>query len=71
MSERADAPFTIEPGGRPLFHRNTFTGIGPEAFLALDLEVRQALAQHNWFLGSHAPRPPAPAARGTRPRQGR
>lgn len=50
MSERAMSPFTIERGGRPLFQRNVFRGIGPDAFLALDQDVRLALTQENWFI---------------------
>ena len=60
MSERADAPFAIESGGRPLFQWNVFSGIGPEAFLALGEDARLTLSQHNWFPGLHAPRSPAP-----------
>jgi PPM family protein phosphatase len=71
MSERAGAPFTIEPGGRPLLQWNIFSGIGPEAFVALDDDARLTLTQHNWFPGTHTPRSPAPPARGARPRQGR
>jgi serine/threonine protein phosphatase PrpC len=55
LSERALSPFTIERGGRPLFEGNVFRGIGPEAFLALDQNVRLALTQENWFIT--APRP--------------
>lgn len=71
MSERAGGPFTIEPGGRPLFQWNVFSGLGPEAFVALDEDARLALTKQNWFPGLHASRSPVPAARGARPRQGR
>jgi PPM family protein phosphatase len=67
-SEHADMPFTIEPGGRPLFQWNIFRGIGTQAFLALDQDARLALTQHNWFPGIQAPSSPARAAR---PREGR
>ena len=49
-SVRAMAPFTIARGGRPLFQRNVFRGIGPEAFLALEQDMRPALTQENWFI---------------------
>lgn len=55
LSERAMSPITIASGGRPLFQRNVFRGIGVEAFLALDPDVRLALTQENWFVA--APRP--------------
>jgi serine/threonine protein phosphatase PrpC len=68
VTEHADTPFTIEPGGRPLFEWNTFRGIGPQAFLALDHDARLTLTQHNWFPGIQAPRS---SVRGARPREGR
>ena len=52
MSERAVAPFTIERGGRPLFQRNVFRGISPEAFLGLEQDVRLTLTQENWFVAA-------------------
>jgi serine/threonine protein phosphatase PrpC len=71
MSERAGAPFTIEAGGHPLFQWNVFSGIGPEAFVALDEDARLTLTQHNWFPRLHASRSPALPSRGARPPLGR
>jgi PPM family protein phosphatase len=52
LSERATAPFTIARGGRPLFQRNVFRGIGAEAFHALDQDLRVVLPQENWFVAA-------------------
>lgn len=50
LSQRASTPFTIEPGGQPLFQKNILRGLGPDAFLALDQATRLTVAKDNWFL---------------------
>jgi serine/threonine protein phosphatase PrpC len=57
LSERAMSPFTIGRGSRPLFQRNVFRGIGADAFLALDADVRAALTQENWFVAAERQNP--------------
>jgi serine/threonine protein phosphatase PrpC len=68
MSERAPASLLIEPGATPVFERNVFQGIRPDAFAALAESARQALKRDNWFPDAAAAPPAAPAPR---PRKGR
>jgi hypothetical protein len=55
-SERAPAAFVIERDARPVWLRNVFQDIGPEAIAGTDEALRSSLVQGNWFL---AVRPPA------------
>jgi serine/threonine protein phosphatase PrpC len=66
MGEEAPTPVAIEPGSRPLFQRNVFRGIGPEAFVELEPDAQQALARDNWFLSVPPAASPLPPARGVR-----
>jgi len=66
-SERAAAAFIIERDAWPVWSRNVFQGIGPEAIAGTDAALRSSLIQENWFLGVR----PAPAARPPARRGGR
>lgn len=57
MSEQAPASFIIENGAGPLFRRNVFIGLGPDAF-ALGEAARAVFKSENWFLPLRELTPP-------------
>jgi serine/threonine protein phosphatase PrpC len=64
-SERAAAAFVIERDALPVWARNVFQGIGPEAIAGTDEARRTSLVKDNWFPGVPAPAVP-PTGRGRR-----
>lgn len=66
-SERAAAAFIVERDARPVWSRNVFQGVGPEAIAGTDEALRSSLLQENWFLGVR----PAPGVRSPAGRTGR
>jgi hypothetical protein len=69
MSEHAPTAVIIEPGAAPLFQRNVFQGLSPQAFVALGEHALQEMKRDNWFVGpSTALRPGLPAPRSSPPR---
>jgi serine/threonine protein phosphatase PrpC len=69
MSEQAPASFIIENGAGPLFRRNVFVGLSPDAF-ALGEAARALFKSENWFLPLRELTPPRRSgsgpSRGTR-----
>jgi len=55
MSERASGSIVIDAGSSPVFQRNVFVGLSPEAFVTLDETNRAALKNLNWFLPAVEP----------------
>jgi PPM family protein phosphatase len=55
MSERASGSIVIDAGSSPVFQRNVFIGLSPEAFVTLDETNRAALKNLNWFLPAVEP----------------
>lgn len=68
MSQQAPASFIIENGAGPLFSRNVFIGLTPDAF-ALNEAARAAFKSENWFLPRRELTAPRPSRSG--PSQGR
>ena len=62
MSERASGSIVIVAGSSPVFQRNVFIGLSPEAFVTLDETNRTALKNLNWFLPAVEPVKPRPSA---------
>jgi serine/threonine protein phosphatase PrpC len=63
LSEQAPASFIIENGAGPLFRRNVFIGLGPDA-VAVDEAARSAFKSENWFLPRRELTPPRPSRSG-------
>jgi hypothetical protein len=71
-SERAAAAFVIDRDARPVWSRNVFQDVGPEAIAGTDDALRSSLLQENWFLGVRPSRGvPPPAGRPGRGGRGR
>jgi serine/threonine protein phosphatase PrpC len=51
---RSASTVVIEPGAEPLFYRNVFVGMTPDAFAALGAPAREA-APENWFISAALP----------------
>jgi serine/threonine protein phosphatase PrpC len=66
MSERAAGSVVIDAGSSPVFQRNVFIGLSPEAFVTLDETSRLALKNSNWFLPVVEPVKPHPSRNGGR-----
>jgi serine/threonine protein phosphatase PrpC len=57
ISERARGALDVATGARPQFFKNTFLGLSPDSFLALDDAARRALSNENWFVPVSQRRP--------------
>ena len=49
LSQRTPATFAIDASAAPLFQRNVFVGIRPEAFAMMSDDARLAVTRDNWF----------------------
>ena len=66
MSERVSGSVVIERGSIPLFQKNVFVGLNPDAFVTLDEAARLAIKKLNWFPPLQEPIRPRPSAAGGR-----
>jgi hypothetical protein len=66
LSEHVPGGLVIDEGSAPVFERNVFIGMSPDAFFGMDEAARAALKNVNWFLpvGENAARTGAAVRRG-------
>jgi hypothetical protein len=56
-SQNTPAAFSVEKGAVPVLQRNTFLGVGADAFAMLDDQARLTLEHENWFVTHGSRRP--------------